>query len=252
MQDPYVDSVDSKGRRRRVYWDSTGGTAGLLGVPRRQRWGHPAYGLDYAWAVSYEYQMLLIDLFAPSRWGAYVLELTAGLDFPRHSPETDSYAGMVAHYKAVAEGVKEVRHALVDAVAPFAARHGLNPIPWGLGWLYEKLPRGASTERVAVTADMALVDVPQGRKTVDRRLHAGLTALLVYLRLTGGLAGPRGLADCPPLACPGVHGGISNGGLLLPGQGMARRPDQAMRPNTTGTAHQEGQGEAARAIKMGS
>ncbi|HIB63824.1 MAG TPA: hypothetical protein EYO33_01555 [Phycisphaerales bacterium] len=96
--------------------------------------------------------------------------MTAGLDFPDQNLATDNYAGMVAYYQAVAEGVSAVRPALAEEVVPFATRHGLNHLPWGLGWLYQALPQNSSDDRVLVPVSaMADIPSPAKHKPVDGR-----------------------------------------------------------------------------------
>jgi len=196
-EEPLLRNVDSRGRvRPTTYPDGIQTFDDMLGLPRPRRGllAHPSYYLDYPWAVSHEYQMLVGSLIQPSICPDVILTLTAGLDFPDQNLATDNYAGMVAYYQAVAEGVSAVRPALAEEVVPFATRHGLNHLPWGLGWLYQALPQNSSNNRVLVPVSaMADIPSPAKPKPVDGRSDPAVDALLVYLRITGAGRDPHAL-----------------------------------------------------------
>ena len=189
--------VDSLGRRRAVPFQP--GDHPLLGPGIRSRLPHPAYALGYAWAVSYEYQMILIDLFTRCEWPGYISRLASGLAFPIDDRRTNSYEGMVAFESAVAESIKIIRHELADALEPYATRHGLDVVPWGLGWLYRSVPR-QWTDR-CIEVPVTLPPVPPKSRRTDPRTTPALDALLLYLWLTGGWRDPAAKEILQPVVC---------------------------------------------------
>ena len=202
---PVLQSFDKLGRPHRSYLTPMNTNDDLLGLPRPRRPRHPSEGVGYEYSLSTYYQMLLGGIVSKHS-STKILALTAGLDFPIQGPETDGYAGMVAHYRAVAEGVKGLRPELAEAVSPFADRHGLCDIPWGSGWLYETLPRGRATELTEVIGPVAQVDVPLPRsKPVDKRLDPAADALLLYLLLTGVWSDKEILAILAPVLDTGCR-----------------------------------------------
>ena len=140
--------VDSIGRRRQVTLQP--GDNPLLIPGLKPRLPHPVYALGYANSVSYEYQLLLIDLFNSVNhpWSEEIQELAGGLEYPYR--ETRTYEEAVAFQSALAESVNALRPGLPEAVAPFAGRHGLDVLPWGLGWLYQHLPQKSTQARIEV------------------------------------------------------------------------------------------------------
>ena len=188
LDDPFVrHKVDSLGRTRiEQLQPGDDPVSFALGLGGTRRFPHPAYALGYAMAVSYEYQMILIDFFNPNIWGwpSFIEDLKAGLSFPPDDVCTDSYQGMVAYESAIAESVQEIRPELAESLATFAALNGLDALPWGLGWLYRKVPGRWTNEVIEVP--VTLPSIPLERPGTDPRQTPALDALLLYLWLTGG------------------------------------------------------------------
>lgn len=204
LNDPSVCyRVDSLGRRRAFNFDPAKHdprTWGLLGgQPLKRKFPHPAYALGYAWAVSYEYQMLLIECFTRWEWPTTVMDLAAGLVFSTEDSYTESYKGMVAYESAVAQSVKDIRPGLVEALEPFAARHGLNHLPWGLGWLYRSIPQSSTYDIVDVHPELS--ETKLERRRTDPRTTPALDALLIYLWLTGGWRNLEAQQLLEPVMC---------------------------------------------------
>ena len=133
----------------------------------KRKVSHPADARGYACAASNAYQTLLLDLFTCREWPERILDLAAGLVFPNDAALTNSYEEMVAYYQAVAEGVRTLRPDLVEELAPFSDRYGLDALPWGRGWLYTKVPSKWSDQQVEVP-----VTLPPITPTTERHPSA--------------------------------------------------------------------------------
>jgi hypothetical protein len=189
--------VDSLGRRRAVPRKPDDDP--IFGPGMKKRFPHPAYALGYAWAVSYEYQMILISLFTRCQWPNCIKELDSGLIYPVDERRIGSYEGMVAFESATAESIRLIRYELVDALRPFAIRHGLDAVPWGLGWLYRSVPRRWTDQ--SITVKVNLPELTPTRRRTDPRTTPALDALLLYLWLTGGWRDPAAQKILNPAVC---------------------------------------------------
>ncbi len=68
---------------------------------------HPSYRLGYAKAVSYEYRLLVVDIYTLfQRPSPDLLQLAAGIEYPSIDESYWTYAGMVAYYKNITEVVE--------------------------------------------------------------------------------------------------------------------------------------------------
>ncbi|MFQ6026629.1 MAG: hypothetical protein ACE5Q6_03845 [Dehalococcoidia bacterium] len=146
---------------------------------------HTPHIFGYEWAVSDEYQMLLIEFFAIDRdqWLDEINTLSAYLNFPRHDERTESYQGMVLFYQAIKEAVSKSAPLLIQALTPFLKTHGLDALPWGAGWVCEQLAGGQGP---TWDIDLShLPDAPTSRHFTDWRVNPFEDSLLVYLHLTG-------------------------------------------------------------------
>ena len=198
-----VESVDRTDRSRRVYSKGPG-FLGVFGLPKANRQPHPVYHQGYPRAVAWWYQGLLLRLFDGRRWADDVLRLAADLDYsPPHDLLYDS-EGHAAYFQAIEDGVKEVTPDLADAVEPFAARHGLVHIPWGRGWLYDKLRFGSRSGNTKVPLRMRVWGPPRPKKSVElgnTRQNPSEDALLLYLDLTGVWRNEEAQALVRPVIC---------------------------------------------------
>ena len=127
--------VDSIGRIRQISGDAPR-DHWLLPPGSVTRFRHPAYILGYRKAVSYEYELLMVDLF--SLYGEPDEDsraCAAAISYPSAGPEYHTYGGYVEYYQAIEAAIVDRRPELIRRLAPLAARHGLDALPWGMGWL---------------------------------------------------------------------------------------------------------------------
>jgi hypothetical protein len=178
-------------RRIRKFSDTVALEHPLIPPGWRSRHPHPAYALGHRWAVSYEYQLLLIDLFRAGHCPTDVLTLAAGLDLPAPDESFLTYAGMVAYRQAVASAVGELKPQLVERLLPAAGRHGLDALPWGLGWLIETAVVCADNQGLQGKITKVKLKPVMGNSLltetspVDPRCNPAKDALLLYLWLSG-------------------------------------------------------------------
>jgi len=114
--------VDSLGRARKIKGESE---HWLLPPNYHSRNPHPAYQLGHEWAVSYEYQMLLTNIFryAPRTQDFYNQD--GALVYPRADASFLSYAGMVNYYSSIHKSAREINPRLLTELTPLAVN--VNP-----------------------------------------------------------------------------------------------------------------------------
>lgn len=155
----------------------TDGLSALLTPPGlRPRPPHPVYVYGYERAVAYEYGLLTGELFFPfgSRpWHKEGMALAGDLTVP--GGPYDPYGPWVAYCQTIEKAVAAARPALIAALEPIARRHGLDVVPWGIGWMLEMFvavqPYGPDPEPVE--------GPPRGQR------DPATDALLLYVHLAG-------------------------------------------------------------------
>jgi hypothetical protein len=199
--------------------------------------------LDYAGAVSCEYQLLVGEFFRVAQWPPDFLALAAGLELPPPDESFFTYAGMIAYRQAVAAAVGEIRPQLVENLLPVAGRHGLDALPWGVGWLIETAVVQAigygpkdNVTKVIIKPVKGNAPLPETSPVAPRQDPAE-DALLLYLWLTGaykdGIARhivspflPLGFGDNPSRneGQQLISGDLKLRAMRLKAQLAARRP----------------------------
>lgn len=169
------------------------------------RFRHPAYRFGYASAVAFEYRILLNDLFLRDDWPWHdeILQLNTGIYYPPAAESFLAYDGLVTYYTTVAEAVKSERPHLVEAVLPVVRRHGLDVLPWGLGFFLANLPQGledSETPAIIISEPLS-PDLPEEwtPRAKDERQWADVDALLLYVWLTGAYLDERIRTAVKPL-----------------------------------------------------
>lgn len=180
---------DKIGRARRMTGEQAIGLGELLPPGWRRRFPHPLYAYGYERAVAYEYELLTGDLLIGSRpWHEKARALASGLSV-QDGPYGD-YQLWVSHCQAIAKSVKDARPSLITTLEPIAHRHGLDVVPWGMGWLL----RHFVEVRSAYGLD------PEPTKGPPRGQRDPATdALLLYVHLTGYLRDPQAKAIIKPV-----------------------------------------------------
>ena len=180
---------DKIGRARRMTGEQDDGLGLLIPPGWRRRFPHPPYAYGYERAVAYEYEMLTGDLLIGSRpWHEKVRALASGLTV-QDGPYGD-YQLWVRHCQAIAKSIKEERPSVITALDPIAQRHGLDDVPWGMGWLLKHF----------VEVQPARGLDPEPTKGPPRGQRDPATdALLLYVHLTGYLRDPQAKAIIKPV-----------------------------------------------------
>ncbi len=180
---------DKIGRARRMTGEQADGLGLLLPPGWRRRFPHPPYAYGYERAVAYEYEMLTGDLLIGSRpWHEKTRALASGLTV-QDGPYGD-YQLWVSYCQAIAKSVKEERPSVITALDPIAQRHGLDDVPWGMGWLLKHF----------VEVQPAYGLDPEPTKGPPRGQRDPATdALLLYVHLTGYLSDARAKAIIKPV-----------------------------------------------------
>ena len=178
---------DKIGRARRMTGEQADELGLLIPPGLRRRFPHPAYG--YERAVAYEYELLTGDLFVrPRAWLENAEALASGLTV-QDGPYGD-YGLWAKHCQAIAISVKGTRPSLIKALEPIAHRHGLDAVPWGMGWLLKHF--------VEVQPACGLDPGPTKGPPRGQRDPA-IDALLLYVHLTGQLWDPQAEAIIKPV-----------------------------------------------------
>ena len=174
---------------------------------RKRRHPHPAYIYGgYAWAVSYELEMLLSYLWRFGwPWTEYLAQLNAGIVYPSATDKAFlSYDGMVAFYRDIAHQIAELRPDLHRFGMTVAQRHGIDVIPWGMGYLFENAPPGSFNAPLLRLHTPGMPSTASEIPHLDARKLSGPTsaaadALLLYLHLAGLLRDGRATSIVNPL-----------------------------------------------------
>ncbi len=181
---------DKSGRARRLPEDQRPGLAGLVTPPGwKPRFPHPAYAYGYRRAVAYEYELITNELFAgPRPWHDDDVALSKDLRVKEgpHGP----YQPWVAYCQSIVRLVEAERPALLEALGPVAHRHGLDVVPWGMGWLISNY---VETEPV-----WELPPQPVDERPPRAQRNPAADALLLYVYLTGHLQDPEARAIVRP------------------------------------------------------
>lgn len=180
---------DRIGRARRMTGEQDDGLGLLIPPGWRRRFPHPPYAYGYERAVAYEYELLTGDLFVkPRAWLENAKALASGLTV-QDGPYGD-YGLWVRHCQDIAKSVKEERPSLLKVLEPIAYRHGLDVVPWGMGWLLKHF--------VEVQPAYGLDPGPAKGPPRGQRDPA-TDALLLYLHLAGYLGDARAKAIIKPV-----------------------------------------------------
>ena len=133
--------------------------------------------------------MLTGDLcFRPSPWRDKARALACGLTI-RDGPYGD-YRLWVSHCQAIVTSVKDRRPSLVKALEPIARRHGLDVVPWGMGWLLRHFVKSQPADGQDLEP---IKGPPRGQR------DPATDALLLYMHLTGLLRDPQAKAIIRPV-----------------------------------------------------
>ena len=180
---------DKVGRARRMTGEQAIGLGELLPPGWRRRFPHPLYAYGYERAVAHEYEMLTGDLFVrPRPWREKARALARGLTV-RDGPDGD-YQLWVRHCQGIAKTVEDARPCLMTALEPIAYRHGLDAVPWGMGWML----------RHFVEVQPGYGPDPEPTKGPPRGQRVPATdALLLYVYLTGHHWDPQARAIIKPI-----------------------------------------------------
>ena len=180
---------DKIGRARRMTGEQDDELGLLLPPGWRRRFPHPLYAYGYERAVAHEYEMLTGDLLFGSRpWHEKAKALASGL-IVQDGPYGD-YQRWVRHCQAIAKAIEGARPSLVTALEPIAYRHGLDAVPWGMGWMIRHF--------VEVQPGYRLDPEPTKGPPRGQRDPA-IDALLLYVHLTGHLWDPQTRAIVKPV-----------------------------------------------------
>ncbi len=184
---------DSRNRVRRVEGDTH--ELDLTPFPSppgmSPRFPHPDYVYGYERAVAYEYELITLELFMRQRsWRPEVDTQADGLCIWENLHGT--YRPWVEHYKDIARIAKRERPTLLKLLMPIAQRHGLDVVPWGMGWMVEQVA-SEHIEPISCCHNPEYrsdTEFPTGPPNPMRTPEKD--ALLLYVYLTGHLTGhPR-------------------------------------------------------------
>lgn len=180
---------DKVGRARRMTGVQADGLGLLLPPGWQRRFPHPLYAYGYERAVAHEYEMLTGDLFfGPRHWHDKAKALARGLTV-QDGPYGD-YRLWVKHCQTIAKSIEDARPSLIMALEPVAYRHGLDVVPWGMGWMLRHF--------VEVQPGYGLDPKPcKGPPRCQR--DPATDALLLYVHLTGHLLDPQARAIVKPV-----------------------------------------------------
>lgn len=191
---------DSINRVRRVESDTheLESTPFLSPPGMHQRFPHPEYVYGYERAVACEYELLTLELFMHQRsWRPDVDAQADGLGIRENSHGT--YQPWVEHYKDIARIAKRDRPTLLKLLMPIAQRHGLNVVPWGIGWMVEQV----ATEHIEPISGChnpeyrSNAEWPMGPPNPMRTPEKD--ALLLYVYLSGYLKDRKALRIVLPI-----------------------------------------------------